>query len=414
MLRAHPQLVAVMLLVAPATVVGSASTTALPPAIPHAGRRRATAGRREHRTASAPRSASVPRVAAQAIVDAVHQGVPQRRPRRCEHRPRRRLRRARRPLAAQAVRRAPARPRRARRARSRGPLAHGAVGAAASRRRDRELACDARLGARAPPARRARRGDPERLGPAPRRRPTGLPAGDGPVRTVGMLARIDPWKGQHVLLEAFARGVRADATCACSSPARRCSATRTTSTSCSSRAAELGVADQVDFLGHVNDVDALIARWDLAVQASTRPEPLGQNVLQYLAAGRAVDRGRRGRARRVDHRRRQRAARAAARRRHARRSTEPPRHGCRAALAARGGGGRDARDSSTTRPSPTPTRRSTRRSCVRGATSDRRPLPSSRHPTPSGTPSPRRASRRRAGCGCGRGRLWRPAGRPDR
>ena len=36
------------------------------------------------------------------------------------------------------------------------------------------------------------------------------------------------------------------------------------------------------------DVDTLIDRWDIAVQASTRPEPLGQNVLQYLAAGRAV------------------------------------------------------------------------------------------------------------------------------
>ena len=54
------------------------------------------------------------------------------------------------------------------------------------------------------------------------------------------------------------------------------------------RARELGVAGQVDFLGHVEDVDALSAGWDVAVQASTRPEPLGQNVLQYLAAGRAV------------------------------------------------------------------------------------------------------------------------------
>jgi len=81
---------------------------------------------------------------------------------------------------------------------------------------------------------------------------TGLPAGDGPVRTVGMLARIDPWKGQHVLLEAFARVF-------------------------GGRDVRLQLAGE-----------ALIARWDLAVQASTRPEPLGQNVLQYLAAGRAV------------------------------------------------------------------------------------------------------------------------------
>ena len=29
----------------------------------------------------------------------------------------------------------------------------------------------------------------------------------------------------------------------------------------------------------------MLSRWDIAVQASLRPEPLGQNVLQYLAAG---------------------------------------------------------------------------------------------------------------------------------
>ncbi|WP_136707688.1 glycosyltransferase [Agromyces sp. H66] len=112
---------------------------------------------------------------------------------------------------------------------------------------------------------------------------------DGPVRTVGMLARIDPWKGQHLLLEAFARAFRdrgRDARLQFAGDApfgheghleelRRTAET-------------LGVGDRVDFLGHVDDVDALLAGWDVAVQASTRPEPLGQNVLQYLAAGRAV------------------------------------------------------------------------------------------------------------------------------
>lgn len=109
----------------------------------------------------------------------------------------------------------------------------------------------------------------------------------GPLRTVGMLARIDPWKGQHVLLEAFARAFAGrDVRLQFAGDApfgheqhldelRR-------------RAGELGVARQVDFLGHVDDIGALLATWDVAVQASTRPEPMGQNVLQYLAAGRAV------------------------------------------------------------------------------------------------------------------------------
>ncbi|MGW9631477.1 glycosyltransferase [Agromyces sp. NPDC055520] len=108
-----------------------------------------------------------------------------------------------------------------------------------------------------------------------------------PIQTVGMLARIDPWKGQHLLLEAFTRVFRGrDVRLQFAGDApfgheghlddlRR-------------QAAELGIDGQVEFLGHVDDVDALIAGWDVAVQASTRPEPLGQNVLQYLAAGRAV------------------------------------------------------------------------------------------------------------------------------
>lgn len=112
-------------------------------------------------------------------------------------------------------------------------------------------------------------------------------ASDGPLRTVGMLARIDPWKGQHLLLEAFARVFRdrdvrlqfaGDAPFGHEGHLEELRHTAET----------LGVAGQVDFLGHVDDVDALLTEWDVAVQASTRPEPLGQNVLQYLSAGRAV------------------------------------------------------------------------------------------------------------------------------
>lgn len=109
----------------------------------------------------------------------------------------------------------------------------------------------------------------------------------GPVRTVGMLARIDPWKGQQQLLEAFARVYRGrDVRLQLAGGApfgheEFVEALRR-------RAEELGVAAQLDLPGHVADVDELLAGWDVAVQASTRPEPLGQNVLQYLAAGRAV------------------------------------------------------------------------------------------------------------------------------
>jgi glycosyltransferase involved in cell wall biosynthesis len=107
--------------------------------------------------------------------------------------------------------------------------------------------------------------------------------GDGPV-VVGMLARIDPWKGQELLLDAFARAFpdgderlefAGGAPFGHEDFAGRLRA----------RADELGVGARVHLLGHVDDVDSALDRWDIAVQASLRAEPLGQNVLQYLAAG---------------------------------------------------------------------------------------------------------------------------------
>lgn len=105
----------------------------------------------------------------------------------------------------------------------------------------------------------------------------------GPLR-IGMLARIDPWKGQDLLLDAFADVFgETDATLELAGGApfghegfaadlRR-------------RARDLGVDGRVFLPGHVDDVAGTLARWDVAVQYSRRPEPLGQNVLQYLASG---------------------------------------------------------------------------------------------------------------------------------
>ncbi|MDQ0644610.1 glycosyltransferase family 4 protein [Microbacterium murale] len=105
----------------------------------------------------------------------------------------------------------------------------------------------------------------------------------GPLR-IGMLARIDPWKGQLELLEAFAAAFptgTAQLELAGGAPFEQAGFAERLS----ERAAELGMADRVRLLGHVDDTAALLARWDIAVQYSTRAEPMGQNVLQYLAAG---------------------------------------------------------------------------------------------------------------------------------
>jgi glycosyltransferase involved in cell wall biosynthesis len=106
---------------------------------------------------------------------------------------------------------------------------------------------------------------------------------DGPLR-IGMLARIDPWKGQLLLLESFAEAFRegdAQLEFAGGAPFGHDEFVE----EIRARAGELGVGDRVHLLGHIADVRPALERWDIAVQASIRPEPLGQNVLQYLAAG---------------------------------------------------------------------------------------------------------------------------------
>ncbi|WP_433083513.1 glycosyltransferase [Dactylosporangium sp. CA-052675] len=107
------------------------------------------------------------------------------------------------------------------------------------------------------------------------------------VRSVGLVARLQRWKGQHVFLEAFAHAfagseVRARlAGSALFGPDAYEGELR-------ELAARLGIAGQVDFLGHVNDVTGLVDSLDVLVHASTRPEPLGQSVLQGLARARPV------------------------------------------------------------------------------------------------------------------------------
>lgn len=114
-------------------------------------------------------------------------------------------------------------------------------------------------------------------------RSVGRPPRSGPLR-IGMLARIDPWKGQAELLEAFAEAFPTGAVeleFAGGAPFEHAGFAERLR----ARAEELDVGDRVRLLGHVDDTPALLDRWDIAVQYSTRAEPMGQNVLQYLAAG---------------------------------------------------------------------------------------------------------------------------------
>jgi glycosyltransferase involved in cell wall biosynthesis len=102
------------------------------------------------------------------------------------------------------------------------------------------------------------------------------------VRVVGMVARLQRWKGQHVFLRAFAealRGTRVRAQLAGAPLFGQEEYERELRV----LAADLGIADQVSFLGQVEDVSAFLSSVDLLVHASVRAEPLGQSVLQGLA-----------------------------------------------------------------------------------------------------------------------------------
>ena len=114
-----------------------------------------------------------------------------------------------------------------------------------------------------------------------------LPRAEGQPLRIGMLARLDPWKGQLALIEAFAEAFP-DGDVELDLAGAGLFEHEAFIAQLKSRAAELGVGDRVNFLGHVEDIAPLLASWSITVQYSMRPEPLGQNVLQCLAAGTAL------------------------------------------------------------------------------------------------------------------------------
>lgn len=107
------------------------------------------------------------------------------------------------------------------------------------------------------------------------------------VEAIGMVARIDNWKGQDLLLNAYAKafpgGDRPRLRLIGGAPFTRGGLL----SELKAQADRLGISETVEFVGQVSpdSVSKYIDELDVCVQASTRPEPLGQNVLQYLARG---------------------------------------------------------------------------------------------------------------------------------
>lgn len=105
--------------------------------------------------------------------------------------------------------------------------------------------------------------------------------------TVGIVGRLSPWKGQDVFLRAFAQAFPTGP-----EEARIVGSAmfgeHDWEIHLRDLAERLGIGDRTSFRGFIDDVHSELSGWDIAVHASTIPEPFGQVVLEAMAAEVAV------------------------------------------------------------------------------------------------------------------------------
>jgi glycosyltransferase involved in cell wall biosynthesis len=105
------------------------------------------------------------------------------------------------------------------------------------------------------------------------------------VRTVGIVGRLTPWKGQHVFLRGFAAafGDRPEVRARIIGSA--VFGEQDYADGLAALVRELGIADRVEFRGFRSDVAGEMAELDVLVHASTLPDPLPGVVLEGLGVG---------------------------------------------------------------------------------------------------------------------------------
>jgi glycosyltransferase involved in cell wall biosynthesis len=118
---------------------------------------------------------------------------------------------------------------------------------------------------------------PFEAGPAPH-------AGD---LRVGILGRLDPWKGQHIFLDAFAAAFPEGGAEAVIVGAKLFGDDGY-QYELERHVKALGLEGRVEFRGFRDRVDDELGGLDVLVHASTIPEPFGQVVVEGMAAGLAV------------------------------------------------------------------------------------------------------------------------------
>jgi len=117
----------------------------------------------------------------------------------------------------------------------------------------------------------------------------GLPAADVSMVRVGLPATFARWKGHDVFLRALAAmqpsAVRGFVI---GGPVYRTAGSQWTLEELRDLARELGIADRVGFTGLVADMPSAYRSLDIAVHASTSPEPFGLVIPEAMATARAV------------------------------------------------------------------------------------------------------------------------------
>jgi glycosyltransferase involved in cell wall biosynthesis len=103
--------------------------------------------------------------------------------------------------------------------------------------------------------------------------------------TVGVIGRLAPQKGQREFLVAFATAFADDPSARARVVGAALFGEHDYAASLHELAAELGIAERVDFVGFVPDVDAELVRLDVLVVPSLVPEGFGLTVVEGMAAG---------------------------------------------------------------------------------------------------------------------------------
>ena len=109
-------------------------------------------------------------------------------------------------------------------------------------------------------------------------------ASNSPLR-IAIVGRLAGWKGQHIFLDAAAKLVEAGIDAKFLLAGTAMFGEDDYVAELHSQVDRLGLKGKVEFLGHVDPIEAFLPTVSILVHASTSPEPFGQVVIEGMAAG---------------------------------------------------------------------------------------------------------------------------------